>query len=100
MAWYWEVDGHEISREQNPSNVFPSSGTYAVTLTVTNANGLSDRRTRYIPVEILNIPPVADFEMEEEIYLGEVAYIYSTSYDPDGENREMVVVNTFCSRGC
>ena len=55
-AWLWEFDDGSTSTLRNPSHTYASSGTYDVTLTVTNAAG-SDDFTDQVTVALA--PPVA-----------------------------------------
>ena len=85
VEWEWRVDGRRFSTDQDPEYEFKEPDTYAVTLTVTDENGKSDSITYYINVNVPNIPPVARFTVQDEIYLGEVANVRDRSYDRDGE---------------
>ena len=54
-AWDFNNDGSTDSTAQNPTYVYPASGTYSVKLTVTNAGGSNTKiRTGYITVN----PPI------------------------------------------
>ena len=61
-AWLWNFGDGSTSSEQNPKHTYFAPGTYAVTLTVSNINGL-DSETQEIQVgeEPISVPPVADF---------------------------------------
>jgi len=61
---------------------FLSPGTYTVTLTVTDNDGLSDSTSKTI--NITNEPPVAKINAPSEVVQGEDVLIASDSYDPDG----------------
>lgn len=41
-TWAWDFGDGGTSTQQNPTHSFPTSGTYTVILTVTNANGCTD----------------------------------------------------------
>lgn len=41
-SWTWDFGDGNTSTQQNPTHDFPTSGTYTVVLTVTNANGCTD----------------------------------------------------------
>jgi len=60
-AWSWNFGDSTTSTEQNPSHAYTSVGSYAVTLTVTNAAG-SDTETKenYILVFEVLEKPIAD----------------------------------------
>ena len=47
VSWAWDFDGDGVvdSTQQNPSHVYTSVGSFAVSLTVTSANGLQDTVT-------------------------------------------------------
>lgn len=49
-TWAWDFGGTGSSSEQNPSHAFEQSGSYPVTLTVTNSQGASDSVTHTITV--------------------------------------------------
>jgi gliding motility-associated-like protein len=56
QSWQWNFANGQTSNQQNPSQVFLSSGTYSVVLTVTNPAGCSDDVT--LPVSINSKPTV------------------------------------------
>ncbi len=63
-AWNWSFPGANpnVSTEQNPIVTYNNPGTYAVTLTATNAAGAgTENKTAYIVVTENIIAPVADF---------------------------------------
>jgi len=62
---------------------FNETGTYEVTLTVTDDFGDSDSTTKTI--EVTNEPPVAVIVAPTEVIQGYDVVIRSDSYDPDGE---------------
>ncbi|KAF1078716.1 NosD domain-containing protein [Methanogenium sp. MK-MG] len=50
-AWHWDFGDNAISTDQNPVHEYTKSGTYTVTLTVTNAEGsVSWTKKNYIAV--------------------------------------------------
>jgi PKD repeat protein len=61
-SWSWSFPGGtpSTSTAQNPVVTYNTAGTYAVTLTVTNANGSSTRTTPAV-VTVSNAVPVANF---------------------------------------
>ena len=69
-SWQWTFQGGYpgISNEKNPSNIYyVTTGTYTVSLTVTNANGSHDTtKTNYITVSPYALP-VADFKVSDTI---------------------------------
>jgi PKD repeat protein len=58
-SWFWEFGDNEFSYDRNASHTYNDTGTYTVSLTVTNANG-SDTATEpeYINVESPGIVPL------------------------------------------
>ena len=50
VAYNWSFGDGRSSSAQNPSHTYPSAGTYSVTLTVTDAEGLSDSTSQSITV--------------------------------------------------
>ena len=58
FEWDFETDGTVDSTLQNPTHVFPTVGTFAVSLTVTDDSGKSDTATQSIAV---TQPPAASF---------------------------------------
>ncbi|MDR1653357.1 MAG: PKD domain-containing protein, partial [Prevotellaceae bacterium] len=65
-AWEWDFGDGETSAEQNPVHTYAVSGTYQVTLTVTNATGESEPVTKTVQVIVSNINNV--FAKEVNIY--------------------------------
>ena len=64
-SWIWDFGDGNTSTQQNPTNVYLNSGTYSITLSVTNANGTDTYSiTNYISVSILDdatintVPPM------------------------------------------
>lgn len=57
VAWFWNFGDGGTSTQQNPTHTYPSSGTYNVTLIVTNNFNCSD--TIVVPVNIGAIPVAA-----------------------------------------
>jgi PKD repeat protein len=59
-AWDFESDGTVDSTSKNPSHTYNSAGSYTVTLTVTDGNGLSNAGTKTIdvsaPIALCNVP--------------------------------------------
>lgn len=49
-SWAWDFGDGGTSTQQNPTHSFPTSGTYTVVVTVTNANGCTDTDTLIVIV--------------------------------------------------
>ena len=66
LTWNWDFGyGGDGSTEQNPTNTYDFEGTYEVTLTVTDGNGLSDSYTADVTVAAA-VGPMAGFVYEME----------------------------------
>lgn len=58
-SWYWEFGDGATSTEQNPIHLYPSNGAFEVCLTVTNADGCSNKTCDTIIIEeisLLDVP--------------------------------------------
>ncbi len=64
VGWEWdfEADGTFDSSERNPTHVYPASGTYSVTLRVTDAHGATGTRTR---IAFINV----DADIDQDGYI-------------------------------
>jgi|GEM_PF-1800736 len=63
VSYEWDFGDGNTSTEQNPSNLFATSGSYSVMLTVTDADGLSDTSTQVINLGApANEAPIAVIE--------------------------------------
>lgn len=60
--WSWTFGDGDTSTAQHPEHTFPAPGTYDVTLTVTDAAGETDTKTR--PVVVVNSRPHVDIEWQ------------------------------------
>lgn len=67
VSWDWDFGGTGVSNQQNPEYIFPSdTGTYLITLTVTNANGCVGSTTGELTI------------------LGEFGIYVPNAFTPDG----------------
>jgi PKD repeat protein len=58
LSWSWNFGDGSNSTTRNPSHEYQDSGTYTVTLQVTDEYGQTDNQTQSITI---NEPPIADF---------------------------------------
>ena len=66
-TWAWTFGDGATSNLQNPTHRYPSGGTFTVTLTVTDARGVSGSVSKTITVEgPPNVVPTADFTWTPE----------------------------------
>lgn len=75
------------STEQSPKFEFPAPGTYEISLTVTDNDGLTDTETFNFEVFVVNQPPVAAFSVgcSPTLDLGQLdCAVTDESFDPDG----------------
>lgn len=61
QSWAWDFGDGNSSTQQNPTHTYTSSGTYTVTLIVTNTLG-ADTSTQSITVALLDPPMMTDGE--------------------------------------
>ena len=59
VSYLWDFKDGSTSTQLNPTHTFTQAGVYAVLLTVTDAEGLTDTDTVTINVETGNLPPLA-----------------------------------------
>jgi len=61
-AWTWNFGDRNTSKDNNPVHTYNKSGRYAVTLTVSNANGSNDlTKSGYVVVSNVLAGPIASF---------------------------------------
>jgi len=92
FTYLWDFGDGNTSTEQNPTHQYPNGGTFDVTLTVTDARGVSGTATYTITVEGPpaapppgDDPPVAAFTVNKTTSsVGETLQFTDQSTDPDG----------------
>lgn len=84
VSYFWDFGDGTNNTGLTTTHAYADNGVYAVKLTVTDNDGLTNTETKSITV--LNRPPVASFtESATTIPTGTSVYFNaSTSYDPDG----------------
>jgi len=94
VSYAWDFGDTATGTGSIATHSYVDDGTYTVTLTVTDNDGLTD--TTSADVTVLNRAPVAVFtESAETVYTGEVIHFNATqSYDQDG-----VVISYFWNFG-
>ncbi|MDN5205667.1 PKD domain-containing protein [Fulvivirgaceae bacterium BMA10] len=95
-SWFWEING-ETFTEQNPQYVFPSSGTYDVTLTITSSTFCTASITKSVEI---NPQAIADFSIvnpcvgdpvtfqDESLLPGDAILTYLWNFDDLGTSSE------------
>jgi len=84
ISYEWNFGDGTNATGKFTTHTYTDNGTYAVTLTVTDDDGLTDTDSQNITV--LNRPPIASFtESATTVPTGTIiTFNASTSYDPDG----------------
>lgn len=84
-SWRWDFGDGATAFEPVASHTFTAPGTYQVTLTVTNALGISASATTTIRVAAENAAPTAAIAfLGQTIAPATITFDASTSRDPDG----------------
>ncbi|MCG9580846.1 immune inhibitor A [Vibrio tubiashii] len=97
-AYLWEFGNGETSTDAAPKWKYSDSGSYTVSLTVTDNQGASHTSSQTVEVVAPNMLPVANAKY---IHLGRWVTMWSTSHDPDGRivDTEWVLPNGKVKRG-
>jgi PKD repeat protein/KaiC/GvpD/RAD55 family RecA-like ATPase len=84
VSYLWDFGDGNIGTGEITTHAYADNGTYTVTLTITDNDGLEDTAQGMVTVQ--NRQPVAMFtESVTTVYTGETIYFNaSESYDPDG----------------
>jgi len=77
-SWLWDFGDGNTSNQQNPTNTYLSTGTYTVSLTVTEADTDSDMTSQSITVSEVTVKIWTSGDLE--------AAIWSESGNPPGRN--------------
>jgi PKD repeat protein len=68
VGWSWDFGDGSVSSEQNPSHTYSDTGSYTVTLTITDSlgNQTSETKENLINVDYVSLP-AAEFTAEERV---------------------------------
>ena len=79
-SWVWHFgDGSGPVTTRNPSHTYAAAGTYTVSLSITNAFGVTANTSQFVTVS-LGSPPVADFSFQSSAL--NVAFADQSTGDP------------------
>ena len=81
-SYAWVFGDGGTSTATSPLHAFAASGTYTVSLTVTDERGATHTKTQAVAVQLANVPPTADFTYSVNDLF--VSFDSSVSSDPDG----------------
>ena len=85
VSWEWDFGDGTASKERNPVHVYRAPGTYTVSLTVMDSDGMRNSYSMDLVVLPRNLPPMADFTfLPKEPRAGEEVSFVDKSYDSDG----------------
>ncbi len=84
-TWSWSFGDGNTASVQNPTHQYPNGGTFTVTLTVTDARGVTGSVSKTIEVEgPPNVPPTVDFTWSPQAPAEEATVTFTaTVTDPD-----------------
>ncbi|MBF0099538.1 MAG: PKD domain-containing protein [Desulfobacterales bacterium] len=86
-SYHWNFGDDSQSTEQNPTHTYTTSGTYTVTLTVTDNKGSTGKATLSIQITAGNSAPTASIQspLNQASYMvGESISFIGTGVDPEG----------------
>lgn len=82
-SWQWDFGDGTTSVERNPSHQYSQTGTYQISLTVTDDEG--EENTKTASITVVNLAPTADFSCSKssEILMNEPIQFTDNSTDPE-----------------
>jgi PKD repeat protein len=83
VAWIWYFGDENSSTLQHPNHNYSDNGTFQVSLTVIDNNGIINTTVKTIT--IINVPPVANCGPDRYVNQNTLHLNASQSYDRDGE---------------
>jgi len=85
ISYYWDFGDGYTGMGINSTHIYTNSGSYVVTLTVTDNDGLTNSDTCIVIVTGLQSPVAIAEPPHQEVSIGENASFHGNlSYDPDG----------------
>lgn len=110
-SWLWDFDGLATSTQQNPTFVFPATGTYNVSLTTTDTKGCSNSITLSVKIysdtdvqPSFSYPPILCSNSgilftDTSIYVEDVIKEWLWSFNGEGNSTEQNPIFTFATSG-
>ncbi len=101
VNWTWDFGDGNISYERNASHNFSQSGTYSISLTVTDNDGASSRKVCNITISNIYVDDDAPPEWYDERHVHTIQEAINNAsegyhiYVLEGNYRENVVINKF-----
>jgi PKD repeat protein len=84
VFWHWDFGDGTTSTDQNPIHSYSGEGTFTVTLTVWDDDGVSNSTSKTVTID--NKRPIAEFTYTPETpKAGDVVRFTDESSDPDGK---------------
>jgi|GEM_PF-1466929 len=102
IEWKWDFGNGAFSDEPNPTSTYTTFGSYNVSLTITDNDGLANEITKPINFIEENLPPVLDFELsfsdpisDTSLFVGSKIKLMDNSTDPNND----IITSTWSVNG-